>query len=73
MTAPPLLTAVTKCAGCPTDLVGDGATSLTDLSILPTNFGIAGGATRAIGDISGDGAVDLPDLSRLGAAFRTGC
>ncbi len=58
---------------CPGDLDGDAEITLTDLSILLTNFGTEGGAYPADGDSDGNGAVDLIDLSQLLSEFGTSC
>lgn len=54
------------------DVNGDGAVNLTDLSILLSNFGSAGGPAQ--GDVNGDGVVNLTDLSILLSNFgSSGC
>lgn len=58
---------------CPGDLNGDNTVDLTDLSILLSHFGTAGGAGLSDGDLTGDGAVDLSDLAALLAGFGTVC
>ena len=58
---------------CPGDLDGDGAVTLTDLSIQLASFGTTTGATEDDGDLDGDGDVDLTDLSLLLAAFGSSC
>lgn len=65
------VTVVGASPDCPEDLDGDGVVGLSDLSVLLTNFGLAGGP--ADGDITGDGVIDLADLSALLTAFGTEC
>ena len=57
---------------CAPDLDGDGQVTLTDLSLLLSNFG-ASGAAPEDGDLNGDETVDLVDLSLLLAAFGAPC
>ncbi len=56
------------CAG---DLDGNRTVGLSDLAILLSHFGEAGGA--ADGDLNRDGNVDLSDLALLLGAFGTTC
>lgn len=56
---------------CPADLDKDGMIGLSDLSIMLTNFGGAGGPCD--GDLDGNGTVDLADLSELLTAFGLAC
>lgn len=55
------------------DLNNDGAVSLSDLTVLLSNFGVASGATPDQGDLNGDGAVSLADLTLLLSNFGTTC
>ena len=64
---------VTVAPKCPGDLDGDGAVTLTDLSIQLSHFGQASGALPADGDVDGDGDVDLTDLSLLLSSFGVSC
>jgi hypothetical protein len=58
---------------CFGDLDGDGQVTLTDLSLLLSNFGVPSGAMEGDGDLDDDGDVDLTDLSLLLSAFGTMC
>jgi hypothetical protein len=58
---------------CPADADGDLVIDLTDLAILLTNFGAAGGATREQGDLDADGDADLDDLTVLLINYGTIC
>lgn len=58
--------------GCPGDLNCNGATDLTDLSILLANYGSTNG-TPAQGDLNGDHLVDMADLSSMLAAYGLVC
>lgn len=62
----------TDCGGCATDLDGDGATAISDLAILLSNFATSG-ASGADGDLNGDQSVDIADLAVLLASFGTTC
>ena len=54
----------------PGDLNGDGHVNLTDLSILATNYGLAGASIiNTAADINKDGVVNLTDLSLLAAHY----
>lgn len=57
----------------PSDVNGDGAVNLTDLSTLLAHYGIPAGMTHAMGDLDGDGDVDLTDLSKLLSQFGLNC
>lgn len=61
------------CGTCIGDLNHDCSVSLSDLSVLLANFGVASGATPEMGDLDGDHAVSLADLSLLLANFGTIC
>ncbi len=56
---------------CPGDLDSNRAVGLSDLAILLSHFGEAGGATD--GDLDGDAAVGLSDLALLLNAFGSAC
>jgi len=58
-------------AGCVADIDGDGATGLSDLAIVLSNFGTVGGVTFTDGDFDGDDDVDLADLAIILSDF--GC
>lgn len=59
-------------APCPaSDLNGDGAVDLADLSILLSDYGCTGGGCD--GDLNGDGNTDLADLSEFLADFGVPC
>jgi len=58
---------------CLGDLNGDNQVSLTDLSTLLSNFGLASGATPQQGDLDGDEDVDITDLALLLSVFGTAC
>ena len=58
---------------CPADLNRDSIVDLGDLSRLLANFGLASGATHAMGDIDDDGDVDVSDLAALLAEFGSAC
>ncbi|MGH7238295.1 MAG: Ig-like domain-containing protein, partial [Candidatus Saccharimonadales bacterium] len=47
------------------DINIDTKVSISDLSIMATNYGKTSGATYGEGDINGDGAVNVSDLSLL--------
>ena len=53
----------------PGDANDDGATGLSDLSILASNYGIEGTATWSMGDFTGDHNVNLQDLSILASYY----
>jgi len=54
----------------PGDVNGDNHVTLSDLSILLSNYGKTS-ATRAMGDLNGDGVVSIQDLSRLLSNYGT--
>ena len=54
----------------PGDVNGDGKVSISDLSLVLSNFGSTS-ATRAQGDLTGDGKVTISDLSQVLSAFGT--
>ncbi|MCC6357922.1 MAG: hypothetical protein IT450_04205 [Phycisphaerales bacterium] len=56
---------------CPGDLDSNRAVGLSDLAILLSHFGEAGGT--ADGDLDGDAAVGLSDLALLLNAFGSAC
>lgn len=64
---------VVQAPPCPGDVDGDLDVDLNDLTILLSNFGLAGGATLRDGDINGDGMVDLTDLAMLLSRFGVVC
>ena len=49
----------------PGDVNLDGQVTISDLTILLTNYGVTTGATWGTGDLNGDGAVGLSDLTIL--------
>jgi hypothetical protein len=59
-------------ASCLGDLDGDGAISVSDLTILLSNFGSTSAAPES-GDLDGDGDVDIGDLSLLLSLFGSLC
>lgn len=67
------ITDVTVTPRCTGDLNGSDTVDLTDLAILLSNFGTAGGASLSDGDLNGDGTVDLTDLAMLLARFGSAC
>ncbi len=58
-------------AACPGDADDNGVVDLTDLSIVLSEFGMAGPGLA--GDINGDNVVDLSDLSEVLANFGAAC
>jgi len=57
---------------CPGDANGDGIVNGADLSVLLSNFGLAG-TGPAFGDFNGDGVCDGADLSVLLSQFGVTC
>ncbi|MBI5865258.1 MAG: right-handed parallel beta-helix repeat-containing protein [Planctomycetes bacterium] len=60
-------------AACRADFDGDGAISISDLSILLSNFGCVPAPDACVGDTDGDGDVQLADLAELLSAFGQSC
>lgn len=64
-----LAVSVPDCTG---DLNGDNVISLSDLTILLSNYGLPN-ATPLMGDLNGDHIVDLADLSQLLSRYGLSC
>lgn len=60
-------------SSCTGDLNGDQVISISDLTLLLSNFGTTSGATPEQGDLDGDQVISISDLAILLSVFGTNC